>query len=98
VPLTVALVGRVRPLGDRSGALCEVCERPTAEPITHPEEGIDFCGRCAVAMIGAERDAALDLLRKWVAWGDAGNTIPADIYFKSKALVRAAASDEERRT
>jgi hypothetical protein len=43
---------------------CEACERPTVEPIFEPESGMEFCGRCAVEMIGAERDLLRKTLRE----------------------------------
>jgi hypothetical protein len=38
-------------------SLCECCEKPTAEPIYHPDEGFAFCGSCAASLLAAERDA-----------------------------------------
>lgn len=48
---------------DEDGTVCEVCACVTVEPIVDPNEGFAFCGRCAVEMIGAERD----LLRNTLA-------------------------------
>jgi hypothetical protein len=43
---------------------CEVCEKPiSGEPITDPEEGIDFCAPCAASLLGAERDELRNQLR-----------------------------------
>ena len=47
-----------------SEPVCEVCEKPIVGPsIFDVEEGLEFCGPCAVSLIGAERDHYREALK-----------------------------------